>query len=1459
MWLTKYVLVAISILIGTLTAVADPVQRSSPRIVPQLEVTRLTPRIVRFTPDGNDLVLVLNNSGRIDVFDITNPQQPIKLVELFGNFLDAIFSRSSSDREHVRLITGAVDGDLQLWDLDGKAVGAPLRGHDAPIRSLAISRDGGRIASGDANGTVRLWTEDGQAVGSPIKLGGHVPGRDQAAAIAFSADDQSFVAISENGIVQRFTRDGAPIGDFQRIFSDRARSITFSPDLMWVARAYGKGIELVALDGSKLRKSIPSAGENIGQVAFTRDGKQIVSGDNAGAVRIWNLDGRPAIEPIYADGGVFSSLAVSGDGFVVAAVSATGVQFWALSGRLIRPSFQGYDDRSIRSIAFPSDGKPILSGGHWGTVAMSSLDGVSAGASFEATDKSSRVPVWISAISYADNGTHIVTADRFGVISTWSREGARIKGPFEARSSPDGELALALSSDGNLVASGSEDGTIGVWTVNGTPAGSATKPSASAVRAIAFSGDGSRLVSGSQDGRVEMRTLDGRDGANVLVPSGPAITAVAFSSDNSHVAVGDELGGLTIWNSDKTHTKTIALGGSRAASALAFSSDGSRVLSGGIDGTVRLWAVDASSAAQPLRGAAGEVTGVTFSPDGKFIASASGHGIQIWTLEGVPVLELPSGDGRQMARIRASRDAQRFLAQIEPRQGGLEGSLSLWGIGENPKEPFKDVSEQNSISSIALASDGTIAALGDDKGHIHLVRADGTRAGDDILVGKSPVMSVAFSSDGTHLASADEHGTSLWRRDGALVSGPMDENHRVILALALSEDGTKIISGGSDGTIQIWGADGKPSAPRFKTTDTSTEKEIVAVAFTPDEKHFVAVTHGGNVAIWDIATGVSSPLRFCPRPSGMGFTDRRLFWIGCFDRIQIEDNSFRAKGELYFTDGGLAAQIDEGTFIPNAHLDQPFRRILPGAQVDWQRGAIAERPLPRIKRVLLDSWTFEERMTDAIEQAVQKTSAEIRGLGLWNLAVLPIFGWFLVASTALVAWVVVPARLARWSMPSAADISKAPLPKWQFLTNSLLVYGYLGSTVRPTKAWLRVHRASLLEQAFDGSAAVKEREAYADLARAGDISRLADAISGRKGACAWITGPGGVGKSALAYRILHAAADRHSSAPLPVLVDENWDATIAEHVAMLLAIGDRRPTAGMVQILGSRNLICLLIDQLSERTTEKAEKQVVRAASAGVFRSVIVTSQMPPDASTGWGDREVLTVDPLTPSQVPGYIEVYVQDIPAGANELIGVPENERLEAWRKTIQDRIDPVTKDGKAMSPLFVRFAIIQAASGNPTAITNIDLVLQYVEALRKDRFDIAPLDMRRAAARVATEAMRGSNSPQERSEAYLRGALATESDRLKFMNADSKGIIDPGEVLEMLIASGLLIQNKINRNLQFAYDPVAEQLDKWRAAEAISAGDSVPLPTRHPSIFDNSSDRAASPVGPGAEHALAKDSG
>jgi WD40 repeat protein len=78
------------------------------------------------------------------------------------------------------------------------------------------------------------------------------------------------------------------------------------------------------------------------------------------------------------------------------------------------------------------------------------------------------------------------------------------------------------------------------------------------------------------------------------------------------------------------------------------------------------------------------------------------------------------------------------------------------------------------------------------------------------------VSRVAFSPDGTRIVSGGFDGTvRLWILDGKPAAEPFKGHGGLVLSVAFSPDGTRIVSGGEDGRVRLWTLDGKPAAEPF--------------------------------------------------------------------------------------------------------------------------------------------------------------------------------------------------------------------------------------------------------------------------------------------------------------------------------------------------------------------------------------------------------------------------------------------------------------------------------------------------------------------------------------------------------------------------------------------------------------------------------------------------------------------
>ena len=153
----------------------------------------------------------------------------------------------------------------------------------------------------------------------------------------------------------------------------------------------------------------------------------------------------------------------------------------------------------------------------------------------------------------------------------------------------------------------------------------------------------------------------------------------------------------------------------------------------------------------------------------------------------------------------------------------LASDLVLWDVAS--QRPWAALQDTSYVHSVAFSLDGTILASSGDNIVVLWDVAKQRRLA--ILEGHAQrVNSVAFSPDGAILASgSDDRTVVLWdtasRRQLVTLEGHADSVHSV----AFSPDGTMLASGSSDHTVVLWDV---------VRRGRQASKDIVqAVAFSP--------------------------------------------------------------------------------------------------------------------------------------------------------------------------------------------------------------------------------------------------------------------------------------------------------------------------------------------------------------------------------------------------------------------------------------------------------------------------------------------------------------------------------------------------------------------------------------------------------------------------------------------------
>jgi len=772
-----------------------------------------------YSPDGRQLAAA-GPEGRIYVWDVAGQKL---LHDLGGHEPDANGDRFIITLAYVspdRLLSGGTDGTIREWDTQaGKQVAVRGR-HEANTKGTAqvltvvVRPDGREFASSGLDTDIRIWEAQ---TGKPLAHleGGPLPSRED---LPFSLGTSAFCAkrhllITTNGYADASLRS-------------------------WDTRTLRQQRTYTGL--SPLTGKHASYSHNrISALAIHPDGSQFVSSEPDGHLIWWDTDTgkqlarsekahKPPDPKKLADLARKNSAWIEGNGFL-------GV------GEFVEQCEKGhYSWLAVTALGWSHDGKRVASAGSDGTLKLWNAEAQDRsllrqwneeepeeppsndrGIVKEVKEKKKENRLLTAVSSTTDRpqtvllfdgaDEDLITAGSDNVIRFWKLDGDTPRVVEWLRGHARRVNAAALSPDGKMLASGSEDGFVLIWDL-GKPRHLLQMIHLKPLRGPGPLRPPARLT----ENQLILKEAQVNESYAV-------VRSLAFSPDRRWLAVVLQDGSISLVDVTSGAVTYRGIGHEtdgvgKSAITAYFTREGELVTVGG-DNSVRHWDLPAWSTGRQVLGPMAEMLPVSRSFDPTGCVMCAGGNLLHWS---------PRTGRLQMEW--ASQTAPFDLAKVAAA-GRADGKVVF--ATARRRVLVHDMTTGKIVAEFK-GRDGNRQPRVVPPPHVYL-----------------PEWPVAVQAVGPLAASAwDDGSVDLWRIEDGKWVRTLKKGQGRVAGMAFSPDGRQLAVTYADGNLRLWDVElGQPQCP-----DLLGPADAKGLCYSPDGKWLVQSGREPIIAVWDLAT-----------------------------------------------------------------------------------------------------------------------------------------------------------------------------------------------------------------------------------------------------------------------------------------------------------------------------------------------------------------------------------------------------------------------------------------------------------------------------------------------------------------------------------------------------------------------------------------------------------------------------
>lgn len=279
----------------------------------------------------------------------------------------------------------------------------------------------------------------------------------------------------------------------------------------------------------------------------------------------------------------------------------------------------------------------------------------------------------VNAIAISADGQTIASGNQNGTVYLWQMGNGQLKNTLRGHS--HGVNSVAISPSGETLASASADNTIKLWDLKTGELVRTLKGHSAWVSSVAFSPDGKTIASSSYDKTIKLWDLNTGEVIRTLKGHSAWIFAVAFSPNGATLGSSSYDNTIKLWDLKTGELRKSLKGDTERILTLAISSDGRTLASGSAEGDIELWDISQGKIRHTLNGHKDWVRSVAFSPDGKTLASGSAdYTSKLWNVQTGELLNTFTGHADHVRSVVFSPDGETLVS------GSYDNTIKFWRL-----------------------------------------------------------------------------------------------------------------------------------------------------------------------------------------------------------------------------------------------------------------------------------------------------------------------------------------------------------------------------------------------------------------------------------------------------------------------------------------------------------------------------------------------------------------------------------------------------------------------------------------------------------------------------------------------------------------------------------------------------------------------------------------------------------